>query len=170
MKTPRELFIEKHRHRESDLNDVATRLSRQWRDSVDTETRGKEGLMRSLATIFCWRNYWYGVGAVWMVIGFLHALTMYQSSTPTSNQGLEWSGDLDLILHHYAAAQHDDLEWMDDFYVVPNAPVEQQVPRSDAAPGPQGWLDIQSRKGRAFPWSPIPNETRKRTPEWGWRI
>jgi hypothetical protein len=59
------------------------------------------------------------------------------------------------------------LEWMDDFHVVPNAPVEQQVPRSDAAPGPQGWLDFRSRKGRAFPWSPIPNEARKRHLECG---
>jgi hypothetical protein len=39
--------------------------------------------------------------------------------------------------------------------------------RSDAAPGPQGWLDFRSRKGRAFPWSPIPNEARKRHLECG---
>jgi len=167
MKTPRELFIEKYRHRESDLDDVAGRLTKQWGHSIGNETRDAESIMCWLAGVLSWRNYWYGLGTVWMVIGLLHALTMYQSSPPTSNQDVEWSGDLDLILHHYAAAQYDDLEWMNDFHVVPNAPVEQQVPRSDAAPGPQGWFDIRSRKGRAFPWSPIPNEARKRHLECG---
>ena len=105
-----------------------------------------------------------GKEAAWDVLFQRYRWPLYAFLTESIQ---DEQGALDLILHHYAAAQHDDLEWMDDFQVVPNAPVEQQVPRSDAAPGPQGWLDIRSRKGRAFPWSPIPNEKRKRHLECG---
>ena len=167
MKTPRELFIEKYRHCESDLDHVAERLTRHWGSSVSNETRDAEDIMCWLVTPFKWRNYWYGLGTVWIAIGLLHALTLYQFSPPTPNQNAEWSGDLDLIMHHYATTHADELEWMDELHSIPSTPVHQQVPRSDKTPGPQGGLNNRSREERAFSWGSIPIQEHKRPLECG---